>query len=327
MVLRVGLIGAGSMGSLHARVVAQTEQTELAWVADPDQRVGQVVAARFGSTWSPEPELGCVDAVIIAAPTEHHRELALATIDAGLPLLLEKPLADTLEHASAIVAAARSAGSVLMCGLLERFNPAVRTASEIARSPIHVTTVRHSPYSERVRTGVASDLLIHDVDIVLRLVGSMPAAVSGHYGYYEPRSAPGSEDVADATLRFSGGQLATLSVSRVAQRKVRSMTIAELGRVVEVDLLRHDITIYRSAQEGSFDEDAGYRQQTIIEIPVVRYTGEPLQLQLQHFVSLIDGSGDAGAELDQVLPAHEVVDRVAASARMLPAGDVAPELA
>lgn len=314
MVLRVGLIGAGSMGGLHARVLAASEATELTWIADPSP-IGTTVAARYDTVALPEPDLSSVDAVVIAAPTEHHHELALEVIRAGLPLLLEKPLADSLEHTEEIVGLVRSLDQVLMCGLLERFNPAVRTASEIVKNPVHVTTVRHSPYAERIRTGVASDLLIHDVDLALRLFGSSPTAVTGHYGYFEPRSQCGSEDVADATLRFPAGEIATLSVSRIAQHKVRSLTIAELGRVIEVDLLRQDITIYRHVQDPSFDEDAGYRQQTIIDIPVVRHPGEPLQLQLQHFIALIEGRADHIVELDSLLPAHVAIDRIGRSAR------------
>ncbi len=314
MALRVGLIGAGSMGALHARVLATNDATELSWVADPGP-AGAAVAERYGSVSLPEPDLSSVDAVVIAAPTQHHHEMAVRVIETGLPLLLEKPLADTLAHSDEIVALARSRGQVLMCGLLERFNPAVRTAVEITKAPLHVTTVRHSPYAERILTGVASDLLIHDVDLVVRLFGAMPTAVTGHYGYFEPRSQAGSEDVADATLRFGDGQIATLSVSRIAQQKVRSLTIAELARVIEVDLLRQSITIYRHVQDPTFDEDAGYRQQTIIDIPVVRHSGEPLHLQLLHFLALIEGRADAAAEIDSLLPAHVVIDQIGRSAQ------------
>jgi predicted dehydrogenase len=315
MALRVGLIGAGAMGSLHARVLAGAEATELAWIADPDRTAGERIADRFGTKWLAEPEINGVDAIINAAPTPFHHDHAMATIAAGLPLLVEKPLADSLSEVENIIDASRRAGSVLMCGLLERFNPAVRTAVEITRAPLHVTTVRHSPYAERIRTGVASDLLVHDIDLVVRLMGEAPITLSGHYGYFEPRSAAGSEDVAEATLRFAGGQIASLSVSRMAQHKIRSLTIAELGRVIEVDLLRQSITIYRHVPGAAFDEDAGYSQQTIIEIPVVRHPGEPLQLQLDHFVRLIDGSADVDAERDSLLLPHAVIDRVAASAR------------
>ena len=314
MPLRIGLVGAGPMGSLHARVLSGSDATELAWIADPDPDIGERVAARFAAKWIPEPDFTGIDAAVIAAPTQFHHVHAMAFIDAGVPLLVEKPIADTLAHVEEIIANSRRLGTVLMCGLLERFNPAVRTATEIARQPLHVNTVRHSPYAERIRTGVASDLLIHDIDLVLRLMGEAPVTLTGHYGYFEPRSTNRSEDVAEATLRFSGGQIASLSASRIAQHKIRSLTIGELGRQIEVDLLRQSITIYRHVHESGFDEDAGYSQQTIIEIPVVRHPGEPLQLQLAHFVDLIEGRADPDAERDTLWLSHSLIDQVGASA-------------
>jgi predicted dehydrogenase len=314
MPVRIGLIGAGSMGSLHARVIATSDATELAWVADPDQNVGGPVAERYGSEWLAAPRTTGVDAIVIASPTQFHFEQAMHTISQGIPLLLEKPLADSYSEASAIVDAAKAHDVPLMCGLLERFNPAVRTALEIAKEPLHVATMRHGPYANRIRTGVASDLLIHDVDLVLRLFGEQPVTVSGHYGYFEPRSGASSEDVAECTLRFANGQLAALSVSRIAQQKVRTLTIGELGRVIEVDLLRQLITVYRHVQGAGFDEEAGYSQQTIIDIPVVRYPGEPLQLQLAHFLALLDGRGDVTVERESLLAPHRVLHSISAAA-------------
>ncbi len=316
--LRIGLVGAGSMGSLHARVVATSASTELRWVAEPDQARGEHLATRFGSRWLAEPDLSDVDAVIVAAPTQFHHGIATQVIESGLPLLLEKPLADNLAQSSDLVRLATARGSVLMCGLLERFNPAVRTACEIAKEPLHVSTVRHSPYAERIRTGVAGDLLIHDVDLVLRLIGHAPTAASCHFGHFEPRSAADSEDVADAILQFEGGQIASLSASRIAQHKVRTLTISELERVIEVDLLRQVITVYRHVQANEFDQDAGYSQQTIIDIPVMRFLGEPLQLQLQHFVGLVDGTIDAEAELAGILAPHVAIDELTRLARTRP---------
>ncbi|MUH51250.1 MAG: gfo/Idh/MocA family oxidoreductase [Actinobacteria bacterium] len=312
------------MGSLHARVVKSGDATDLAWVAEPDQVRGAQLAQRHGTQWLPEPDLDSVDAVIVAAPTQFHHAIALQVIGAGKPLLLEKPLADNLAHTRELIDLAEARGSILMCGLLERFSPAVRTACEIAKAPLHVSTVRHSPYAERIRTGVAGDLLIHDVDLVLRLIGGMPTSASCHFGHFEPRSAPDSEDVADAILQFGGGQIASLSASRVAQHKVRTLTISELERVIEVDLLRQVITVYRHVQANEFDEDAGYSQQTIIDIPVMRYLGEPLQLQLQHFVSLIHGTADAHAERAGILSPHVVIDQLTLLARSKPSTATSP---
>jgi predicted dehydrogenase len=238
----------------------------------------------------------------------------MCAIESGLAVLVEKPLSDNFEQTTAIVEAAQRRGVVLMCGLLERFNPAVRTATEIARQPLHVATTRHSPYTDRIRTGVAADLLIHDVDVVLRLMCQEPVAVHGAFGYFEPRSGETSEDVAECTMRFAAGQLAALSVSRIAQRKIRMLTVSELSRVIEVDLVRQAITVYRHVQGAAFDEDAGYRQQTIIEIPVVRHSGEPLQLQLAHFIALLHGESDADAERSTLLAPHRVLKEISVSA-------------
>jgi predicted dehydrogenase len=312
--LRVGLVGAGSMGALHARVVAANRATELAWVVDPDETRGRELASRFGTDWRPTLELEIVDAVIVAAPTQFHHEIAQSVVSGGVPLLLEKPLANTLTECREIVELARSKEVVLMCGLLERFNPAVRTAAEIAREPLHATTRRHSPYAERIRTGVAGDLLIHDIDMVLRLFGSQPETYACSFGFFEPRSATGSEDVADATLGLPGGRIASMSVSRIAQTKVRSLVVSELGRTIEVDLLRQSITVYRDAGSSEFHEDAGYTQQTIIDIPVIRHLGEPLQLQLDHFCDLIRGAADPRLEIDSLMAPHEVLHRLSAGA-------------
>ena len=317
MSIRIGVIGVGMMGSLHARVIATNDATELAWVADPSSAIGEPVAQRLGSRWIPEPDLSVVDAVVVAAPTQVHHQLALELIAAGMPLLLEKPAAETYTQAIEVVTAADATDAMLMCGLLERFNPAVRTACEIARSPIRIATARHSPYTARIRTGVASDLVIHDADMVLRLLGEYPINVTGRFGYFAEDSDQGSEDVAEALARFEGGQIATLSASRVGQRKVRSLVISETDREIEVDLLRQQITVYRHVDGARYDEEAGYHQQTIIDIPVVRHTGEPLQLQLNHFLALLAGTADVAAERAGILAPHRFVDDVSKAAEGL----------
>src|SRR5690606_6634960 len=118
-------------------------------------------------------------------------------IEAGVPLLLEKPLADSLAQAQDIVDFAAAKDVPMMCGFVERFNPAVMTALAIVDQPVHVSTVRHGPYSPRVRGGVCWDLLIHDVDGCLRMIGAEPKKVIGSMGCFHPRSRPGAEDVSD----------------------------------------------------------------------------------------------------------------------------------
>jgi predicted dehydrogenase len=309
---RVVLVGAGIMGSHHARVISQSAESDLVALVDPFEESGRRVASRWGASWLPElPDLDDVDAVVVAAPTEHHRPIALQVLQSGTPLLIEKPVAADLGVTKEIVAEADSRDVPLMCGFLERYNPAVLTAASIIEQPLHMSSVRHSPYAPRIRTGVAWDLLVHDVDLSLRFLGSEPTTVTSSLGHFHPTSGPESEDVAEAVLGYADGGVAHVSASRVGQRKIRQISVYELDRLVEIDLLRRDVTVYRHVSENSADgEGRGYKQQTVIEIPEMVTSQEPLTAQFERFMSLARGEGDAAAERAGLLPAHVVVDRV-----------------
>lgn len=309
---RILLVGAGSMGSLHARVIAQSPIAELATVVDPRQDVGGAIAERFGATWSPQLDsLDGIDGVVIAAATEAHYDLATAVLKTGTPLLIEKPVADGLEKTLEILAMAEDLGVPVMCGLLERFNPAVMTAKALLNEPMYVTATRHSPYAPRIRTGVSWDLLVHDVDLAVQILGSDPNHVSGSLAQFHPDSVPGAEDVAEVVLGFESGGIAHISASRVGQRKIRSLSIYELDRLIEVDLLRRDVTVYHHVSGEAADaEGRGYKQQTIIEIPEMVTSQEPLAAQLQHFTGLIAGTVDAAAERASIIPSHRVVEQL-----------------
>lgn len=309
--LRVALVGAGSMGSLHARVISQSGRADLAFVVDAQEPVGAPVADRFGATWVADLDgVRDVQAVVVAAATEAHHVLGLEVLRRSLPLLMEKPLADNLADAEDLVALSDKQGVPLLCGLLERYNPAIMTAMSLIEEPRHVTAVRHSPFVPRIRTGVSSDLLIHDVDAVLRIAGSEPSIVRGSFGYLHPDSAEGSEDVAEALLGFPDGMVGNVSASRVSQRKVRRFEIAETNRLVEVDLLRNAVTIYRHVLNEASGDGLSYKQQTIIEIPALVTSREPLASQLDRFLDVVTGAADAAVERASILPAHRVVEAV-----------------
>ncbi len=314
--LSVALVGSGSMGLNHARVIATGPRTVLSVVIDPSEAAGRAAAERHGARWAPTLDaLEGVDAAVLAASTEHHHALALPIIAAGLPLLVEKPVCPSLAQTREVVEASRAAGTPLQCGLLERFNPAVVTALTMIEAPRYVRAERHSPYAARIKTGVGWDLLVHDVDLVVRAFGGRsPESVGVQVGQFHPESVPGAEDVVEATLRFAGGGIASVSASRVGQRKVRSMVIQELDRMIEVDLLRRGVTAYRHTTiEGEVGR-GGYRQMTEMEVPEILGV-EPLVAQLAHFVDLVEGRVDTDAERESILPAHEVVDAVLAAGR------------
>lgn len=313
--VRIGLVGTGTMGTLHARVIAESPRAELTWVADPRREAGEEVAGRHATRWLAEMEPDTVDAVVVAAATEHHHRLALEVLAAGVPLLVEKPLADTLDHAREIVETSERLGVPLMCGFLERYNPAILTALEFVERPIHAAANRHSPYVARIRTGVSSDLLIHDLDVLLQVFDEQPVGAEGHLGYFHPNSEPGAEDMADAIVDFPGGGIGMATASRTSQRKIRTLVITELDRQIELDLVRQDITIYRHiGNEALEDSGLGYRQQTVIDIPVIKHQREPLATQLDRFLDLVGGTVDADAERASLLPPHELLDAVRRSA-------------
>ena len=307
--LRVGLIGAGTMGALHARTIASHATTDLVWIADPNRAVAEPTARKFSTEWRAEPQLETVDAVVVAAPTPLHHSIALEVIRQQLPLLMEKPLAESLVEVSEIVDASRHADTPLMCGLLERFNPAVRTAFDLCSSPEHFRSIRHSPSAPRITTSVIGDLLIHDVDLAIRLFGRTPQSVQSLCD----SSDAGQAEIIETVLDFGGKTVAALSASRRSQRKKRELLITEPGRLIEVDILRQDITIYRHVLEAASEDEIGYQQQTVIDIPAMKYHGEPLALQLQHFTDLIAGTADLEDERSSILPPHAVIDEAAAS--------------
>ncbi|HNI71066.1 MAG TPA: Gfo/Idh/MocA family oxidoreductase, partial [Marmoricola sp.] len=289
--LDICLIGVGSMGRNHARVIAQHPRTRLATVVDPDEKTGRAVAAQYDATWAPTLENPSAhDAIVIATPTEYHLDVATRVIDFSVPLLIEKPLCPSFEQTKTLVDRAIELDIPLMCGLLERFNPAFMVARSMVEAPKWVRAERHSPYASRIKTGVSWDLLVHDVDLVIQLFNNQsPSDLTSMVGQYHPESVPGAEDVVECSLRFAAGEVATVSASRISQRKVRTMRIQELDRLIEIDLIQRSVTSYRHrAFEEIFDHGVGFRQHTEIEVPEV-FGNEPLVTQLSHFVNLIEG--------------------------------------
>ncbi|WP_336625896.1 MULTISPECIES: Gfo/Idh/MocA family protein [unclassified Microbacterium] len=308
---RVALVGAGSMGRNHARIMAENPDAHLVAIVDPFESSGAPLAHTYGAEWIADvDDLKDVDAVVVAASTEHHFDLATRIVSRGLPLLIEKPVCPSLAQTVEILSLSEKHGTPLMCGFLERYNPAVMAAMRMVDGPLYARADRHSPYAPRIKTGVAWDLLVHDVDLLSQLFGGgEPTQINVEVGQFHPDSVPGAEDVIDVSLRFPSGGIASASASRLGQRKVRSLLIQTLESMVEVDLLRRGVTLYRHT---TVSEDraggAGYRQATEMEVPEI--TGrEPLATQFSRFLDLIAGRIDMDDERRSILPAHQIVDR------------------
>ena len=324
MSLRLALIGAGRMGAHHARVVSQSPGVALDVVIDRDAGRAELVASLGGARHGTDCDLalGC-DAAIVATNAETHSDVAATLLGAGIPLLVEKPLSPLLGEARLIVEASCRLGVPVSCGFVERFNPVVRTAERLMHEgfgpALHLVAIRHSPPPEaplkaldhgdanRVLPGlsVVHDLLIHDVDLALRLSagGWTGQAVGGIWA--SPWTA--TAEIADCTLLLAGGAVATCSASRMSQRKVRSLSVATERAMLELDLLRRTITVYQHVGHLTALDDAGYRAQTVMDLPFVREAGEPLALQLAHFLALVRGDADPELERVSLLGPHEAV--------------------
>jgi predicted dehydrogenase len=310
---RILVVGAGVMGSYHARVISQSSRASLAGIVDMSSQVGTALAGRFNTTWFPSmPELKQIDGVVVAAPTEAHFEVASLVLDAGVALLLEKPLTSELSSAETLVNYAATHEIPLMCGFLERYNPAILTAMQIVRDPIHLSATRHSPYAPRIKTGASWDLLVHDVDLINRFVThSEPDVVEGQLGYFHQDSLESAEDIAECLIKLENGTLGQASASRVGHRKIRTLSVTEADRLIEIDLLRKDVTVYTNVSDQMVEEaNRGYRQQTVIEIPEIISSEEPLAAQLDRFVDLIEGKVDPDDERNTILPAHRIISKI-----------------
>jgi len=276
------------MGANHVRIAAGLRDADLAYVVDSDRARAAALASTFGvkAAATVDEVLADVDAAIVAAPSELHCELGLQLIAAGKHVMIEKPLATTVDDAQRLVDAAATAGVVLMAGHVERFNPAVLELDNVVQRDqvVHVSTARISPFSPRVTVGVVLDLLIHDLDLVRSIVQSPVAEVQA----VSRRVRSVTEDLASVLLTFDGGVTADLSTSRVGQQKIRTIGITQHDSYVNVDLLRQDVTINRvDHSEYVSSEGARYRQTGMVEIPFLEVRGEPLWLEQVEFVRAI----------------------------------------
>jgi predicted dehydrogenase len=281
--LRVGVIGAGVMGSNHARVLAQLPGVKLAGVADPLAESRSRVAGFVDCpTFETVDELlaAGVDAVTIAAPTHLHRDVSLACIAHGAHVLVEKPIATTGEEGHEIINAARKAGVTLMVGHVERFNPAVATIKEAIRGEeiLSVAITRVGPFPPRMsNVGVVIDLAVHDIDLIRWFTESDIVEV-------QPQLASAvaeREDIALLQFRTESGVLAHINTNWLTPFKARTATIATRNKYIQGDLLTRQVT-----ECFGFQRDGSYSMR---HLPVGH--DEPLRAELMAFVNAIKTGG------------------------------------
>ncbi|TMF39991.1 MAG: Gfo/Idh/MocA family oxidoreductase [Chloroflexi bacterium] len=297
--LRVGLAGLGSMGRNHLRILAGRPDIRLAAVADPVRptlasATGQTGAQGFAEPLAMIAEVD-LDAVVIAAPTTAHVPLALAAIERGIAVLVEKPLAATIEEAQRIVVAAREAGVPVQVGHVERFNPAVlelgRLIDEGWLSTIYsIASRRAGPFPARIRdVGVTVDLATHDVDILSWIAGERPARV---YAETAQRIHATNEDLLFGLLHFPSGATGMLDVNWLTPAKRRQLLVVGEEGMFELDYLTQRLTFTRATDTTNPRLIGGYAptfEGEIVELPVA--STEPLAAELDAFLDVVRSGG------------------------------------
>jgi predicted dehydrogenase len=242
--MRVAVIGVGHLGQHHARIYAAMEGATLVAVADTNRARGAEIAARYGAAaFGDSRELvDRVDAVSVAVPTAAHLDVALPFLAAGKAVLVEKPMAASLEEADRLIAAAAESGALLAVGHTERFNPAVEAARAVIDSPRFVEVHRLGAFPERsLDIDVIFDLMIHDLDLLLALVRSEVVSVEAvGVNVLTPRT-----DIANARLRFASGCIANLTASRISRDRVRKIRFFQQRTYVSVDYAAREVEVYR----------------------------------------------------------------------------------
>jgi predicted dehydrogenase len=316
--LRLGVIGVGTMGSNHARVLAGLSGIRLVGVADPDRGQRDLVNRALGCTAVTDFEallkLG-VDAVTIAAPTHLHHEIALACIERGIHVLVEKPIASTVEEGRSIIAAARRVGVSLMVGHVERFNPAVTAIKEAIRGEdiLSIAITRVGPFPPRMsNVGIVIDLAVHDIDLICWFTDSDIVEVQPQLS----SAVAEREDIALLQFRTASGVLAHINTNWLTPFKARNVTVATRGKYVMGDLLTRQVTeCFGFQPDGAYSmrhvsvgHDEPLRAELLAFIDAVRsgkppaVTGEEGVASLEIATRCLEGRAAVAAPVPQLGP-------------------------
>lgn len=304
--VRVGVIGVGNMGQHHTRVLSLLKDVELVGISDVNVERGLDTAGKYRVRFFEDYRelLNHVDAVCVAVPTRLHHAVGMACLQAGVHILIEKPIAASIAEAESLVNAAAEAHCILQVGHIERFNPAFQELHKVLKTEelLAIEAHRMSPYSDRANdVSVVLDLMIHDIDLLLELAASpvVRLTASGSRA-----SDSGYLDYVTATLGFANGIVATVTASKVTHRKIRRIAAHCKNSLTEADFLNNEILIHRQTT-ANYRTDYGqvlYQQDGLIE-KVYTSNIEPLHAELEHFVGCVRGGNQPSVGGEQALKA------------------------
>lgn len=242
--VKLAVVGVGALGQHHARILSTMPDVQLVGVVDSREQQGREVAVKHGTQWfaSQDQVLPLVEGVVIAVPTVYHQEVGLPFLEAGIPVLMEKPLANSLQAAQTLQRMAAFRRSILQVGHVERFNPAFELLQKKIDRPLYIRAQRVSPYTFRsTDIGVVHDLMIHDIDLVLALTGDSIASVDAFGAVtFGPH-----EDMAVARLKTSSGIIADITASRMSPVADRTIQVFSTNGCVTADLNQRTVSCWQ----------------------------------------------------------------------------------
>ncbi len=273
------MVGVGSLGQHHARILSDTPGVQLVGVVDPDGARAGEIAAKYGARAFGMPQdLPPVDAAVIAAPTRLHAELATGFLSRGIAVLCEKPMATTVAECDAILAARDESGAPLLVGHIEHFNPGVEALARHVKEPGFLEVHRLGVLPGRsLDVDVVLDLMIHDIEIARSLVGRPIIKIEA----VGVRVLTPFVDLANARLTFEGGCVANLTASRISRERVRKLRVFQPEAYLSVDYAEQAVEYYRVETGGTSKQ--------IAKVAVDVEKREPLRCELDHFVAVVRG--------------------------------------
>ena len=272
---RVAVVGAGAFGKNHLRILAASPDAGLVAAVDADSAVAEQAGAQFNckALTNYRDLAGLCDAAVIATPTSSHEQIATFLMDAGLDVMIEKPIAPSVEAAERLSAKAAATGRILQVGHLERFNPAVRALEKLVTLPLFFEVHRLSLFSPRsLDVDVVLDLMIHDLEIILALTGTEPEEIRASGISILSKKV----DIANVRLAFPGGVIANLTASRVSVERVRKLRLFQPNQYISIDYGKQELLAVGVTPE---------RQ--VQFLPTVVTKDEPLRLELEHFLECV----------------------------------------
>jgi len=247
--LRIGLVGVGHLGSLHAKILAEVAEAEFAGVHDIDQEKVRKAAAEFNTTACASLDLLLArsDALVIATPTTTHYEIARQALELGRDVFIEKPITQTTAEADGLIRLAEEKDRLVQVGHIERFNPAILALERHTLNPMFVESHRLAQFNPRgTDVAVVLDLMIHDIDLILSFVHSPVARVAANGVAVVSESI----DIANARLQFENGCVANVTASRISQRRMRKMRMFQRNEYISIDFSEGLAEVFRLVEGG-----------------------------------------------------------------------------